>query len=433
MSSVSKRDVGEFALATDDAAILVDPTAYADGRVLRLYRRLQQDNPVAWAAPPGYSPFWVLTRFEDIERVSMDHLRFPYGDRPSVLFDAASEALMRATTGKPYAVRTLVTVDEPDHCLLRQITQSWFMPRNLQALGPRIQAIADEALAAMMTKGPVIDFVEEVALHYPLRIIMEILGVPEADYPLMLKLTQEIFAPADPDSVPEGVDCNDPAFFAAALQSSAEKISRYFRTLVEARRRHPQDDIATLLATASIEGRPLSDEELAGYFIIIATAGHDTTSSTTAAVMYALATQPGLLARVQGDMSLVPALIEEAIRWGSPVKTFMRSVSEDMVFGGRQFRTGDWLMLCYAAANRDPAIYEEGERFDLARGNARHLAFGKGIHMCLGQHLARLEIKALFDRLIPRLASVALCGEVTMSNSYFVNGFKHLPVRIRYL
>lgn len=359
------RDLSSFRLSSAESLTIVDPLAYADGRVLQLYESLQQENPIAWATPEGYEPFWVLTRYDDVDRVSMDHRRFPYGDRPSILFDSASEAMLRASTGRPYAVRSLVTIDNPEHSALRQVTQSWFMPRNLMSLSVRIEGIADEAVENMLGLGREIDFVSAVALHYPLRVIMEILGVPKEDFPLMLKLTQEVFAPADPDSIPEGVDTNDPAFFAAALKSSTDKISAYFRDLANKRKGDPRDDIATLLANATINGKPLSEEDLVGYFIIIATAGHDTTSSTTSAVMYALATQLGLLSKVQEDLSLVPALIEEAIRWGSPVKTFMRAAAEDVDLEGRLIKKGDWIMLCYAAANRDPAVFGNGAVFDL--------------------------------------------------------------------
>lgn len=198
------------------------------------------------------------------------------------------------------------------------------------------------------------------------------------------------------------------------------------------RRVNPKDDIATLLANATIHGKPLTDEDLTGYFIIIATAGHDTTSSSMSTVMYALATQPNLLQRVQKDISLVPALIEEAIRWGSPVKTFMRSAVEDLNFNSRPIQDGDWLMLCCAAANRDPLVFSNGATFDLDRGAARHLAFGKGVHVCLGQHLARLELRTFYENFIPKIKQVQITDEPQMSNSYFVNGLKKLPINIEY-
>jgi cytochrome P450 len=326
----------------------------------------------------------------------------------------------------------LVSIDEPEHAKLRQITQSWFSPKNLVSLKTRVDDIADKAIADMVAGDGHIDFVKDVALYYPLRIIMEILGVPDKDLAKMLRLTQEIFAPADPDSQPEGIDLNDPAFFAKALNDTMGQVSEYFWGLAEERRLDPRDDVASVLASAKIDGKLLSKADLAGYFAIIATAGHDTTSSSTSAVMYALATQSELLARVKADISLVPKLVEEAIRWGSPVKTFMRSVSEDMEFQGRSFKAGDWIMLCYAGANHDPAVFKNGASFDLDRENSRHLAFGKGIHMCLGQHLARLEIKTFFERLIPKIKQVRLAGDPAMSSSYFVNGLKHLPIQLEF-
>ena len=187
-------------------------------------------------------------------------------------------------------------------------------------------------------------------------------------------------------------------------------------------------DLATLLANAEIDGAPLPPFERTGYYMIIATAGHDTTSSSTACAMWALATVPGLLERVRGDLSLVPALIEESIRWATPVKTFMRSASADTELRGRKIKANDWLMLCYASGNRDEEVFPDSETFDIDRKPNRQIAFGNGAHLCLGQHLARMEMRILFEELIPRLKSVRLNGEPKLSESFFVNGLKTLPI-----
>lgn len=421
----------DHAIPSDLAATLVDPRAYADGRIFDTYAWLRANNDIGFAQADGYDPFWVITKYDDVRAISRDNRLFPYGDRPSMLTDKASEAFIRYMSGgRPVLAPTLIASDPPIHMKYRLLTQAWFMPKHLKTINDRIAAIADDTVKLMMDRGDTCDFVTDVALHYPLRVIMDILGVPAEDLDYMLSLTQEIFAPTDPDSRPAGLDQADPAFLAQAMKSTLDQIDAYFRKITDDRRQNPRNDIATIIANARIGDRPLTDEEMLGYYTIVATAGHDTTSSSTSAAIHALATQPGLLERVKGDPSLIPALIEEAIRWGSPVKTFMRSVAEDMDFKGRSFRHGDWLMLCYASANRDEDVIDRGELFDIDRPKFDHVAFGFGPHVCLGQHLARREIIMFLERLLPRIDAIELTGDIAYSQSYFVNGLKALPIRV---
>ncbi|MGE4323791.1 MAG: cytochrome P450 [Sphingobium sp.] len=419
----------DYAIPADHVATLVDPSAYADGRIFETYAWLRANRPIGLASPEGFDPFWVVSRFEDVRAISMDNKRFPYGDRNSMLTDKASDTMIRSLTGgKPNFGRSLVNMDPPDHMKYRLLTQKYFMPKHIKTLDAQIAEIADRSAAKLLGRGSV-DFVDDIALYYPLEVVMSILGVPQKDLPFMLRLTQEIFAPLDPDSMPEGVDPNDPAAFGKAMQSTIANLDAYFSGLTADRRTNPQNDIATILATAEINGAPMPDFDLLGYYVIIATAGHDTTSSTSSAAMYALATQPETFARVKADLSLIPRLVEEAIRWSTPVKTFMRSPVEDVEYKDMQFRKNDWLMLCYASANRDEDYFPDAELFDMDRTIKEHMAFGFGPHICLGQHLARREIIALFERLVPMLKSVSIDGDIEMTQSFFVNGLKHLPIR----
>ena len=180
-----------------------------------------------------------------------------------------------------------------------------------------------------------------------------------------------------------------------------------------------------MLAQADISAR-----DRAGYYIIIAAAGHDTTSASTAGAMLALAKDPEQFARVKADRSLVPGIVEEAIRWTTPVQHFMRTATEDAQFGDVTVKAGDWLMLNYVAVNHDPAQFPDPRKFDAAREHNRHLAFGAGAHQCLGLHLARLEMRLLFEALLDRIDSVELAGEPKRAKSTFVGGLKTLPLRI---
>jgi hypothetical protein len=312
----------------------------------------------------------------------------------------------------------------------RVLTQAWFLPQNLRSLEARIRTIARAAVEKMAAKGGECDFVNEVALHYPLHVIMTILGVPESDEPRMLKLTQELFGAADPELGRGGdaatfVDSADREFDFGVITDFFE----YFRQLSEARRANPTDDLASLIANARIDGEQMSDLEAMSYYIIVATAGHDTTSSSTAGAMWALAENPQEFAKLKADPSLIAGLVDESIRWTTPVKTFMRTVTADVEFAGRDLKRNDWLMLCYASGNRDEEVFEAPDTFRVDRKPNRHLAFGYGAHVCLGQHLAKMEMRILWEELIPRLKSVSLAGEPAMSQAVFVNGPKRLPLR----
>jgi hypothetical protein len=213
------------------------------------------------------------------------------------------------------------------------------------------------------------------------------------------------------------------------IQVVVADFTAYFSAISADRRANPRQDLATLIANAVIDGQPISDLEATGYYIIVATAGHDTTSSSVAGGMWALAQDPALLARIQADPSLIPGLVDESIRWTTPVKTFMRSATEDTEIGGRSVAKGDWMMLCYASGNRDEAVFEAPFEFCPDRKPNRHLAFGYGAHLCLGQHLAKMEMRILWEELLPQLKSVELDGEPKLTQSWFVNGLKTLPIR----
>ena len=418
----------EIRIPDDLAARLVDPAVYADSRIHETYAWLRANNPLGVAQPEGYDPFWVVTRHADILDISRQNALFHSGDRSTTIVSAAGDARIRQMTGgSPHLVRSLVQMDAPDHPKYRILTQAWFLPQNIRKLEDRIRTIARASVDRMLASGGECDFVSEVALHFPLHVIMEILGVPEADEPRMLMLTQELFGAADPDLGREEKESDPPDV--GALQGVLADFYQYFAKISAERRTHPREDLATLIATSEIDGRPISEFEAMSYYVIVATAGHDTTSSTTAGAMQALCEHPDQLAWLKADPARIPGLIDEAIRWTTPVKTFMRSATEDTEVGGRAIAKGDWLMLCYASGNRDEAVFENADQFRADRSPNRQLAFGYGAHLCLGQHLAKMEMRILYEELLPRVKAVELAGAPRMSHAVFVNGLKSLPVR----
>ncbi|BBB95587.1 MULTISPECIES: cytochrome P450 [Bradyrhizobium] len=419
---------GDFDIPADIAATLVDPVAYADDRIHDSYRWLRANNPLGIARPEKFDPFWVVTKHAHIQAISRQNELFHNADRPTTLTTQALEERVRKITGGPNLVRSLVQMDAPDHPKYRALTQGWFMPANLGKFEARVREIARATVQRMLARGGACDFVEDVALGYPLHVIMEILGVPEADEPRMLKLTQELFGPQDPDTA-RVRDALSAEQVSAMLQAIIADFSAYFRKITEDRRQNPRDDLATVIANAKIGGDYMPEHDQTSYYMIVATAGHDTTSSSTAGAIWALARDPAEFAKVKANPDLIPGLVDESIRWMTPVKHFMRSATADTELGGRKIAKGDWLMLCYASGNRDEEVFEDPDRFRSDRKPNRHVAFGYGAHLCLGQYLAKLEMRILFEELLPHLKSLTLDGEVKMTQAYFVNGPKKLPIR----
>jgi cytochrome P450 len=418
----------EIDISADIAATLVDPRAYADQRVHDAYRGLRANNPLGVARPEGFDPFWVVTKHAHILTVSRQNDLFHNADRPTTLTSKAVEERVRKITGAPNLVRSLVQMDAPDHPKYRALTQGWFMPGNLRKFEEQIRTIARNAVEKMLARGERCDFVADVALGYPLHVIMQMLGVPEQDEGRMLKLTQELFGPQDPDAA-RFRDALTPEQFSNMIAAVVKDFGTYFAKITADRRANPRDDLASAIANAKINGEYLPEHDATSYYMIIATAGHDTTSSSTAGAIWALAENPDEFAKVKENPALIPGLVDEAIRWMTPVKHFMRSATADTELGGRKIARGDWLMLCYASGNRDEEVFEDPFTFRSDRKQNRHLAFGYGAHLCLGQYLAKMEMRILFEELLPRLKSIALDGEVKMTQATFVSGPKKLPIR----
>ncbi len=416
----------------DIARSITDPRAYAQlDTLLGNFAWLRANDPVARIETENFDPFWAVTKHADIMQVGRDKVLFHNGDRQTILADRKGVARVRELTGGPHLIRTLVHMDDPDHLKYRQLTQSWFMPGQLKKLEPQIRVLARQAVDDMAARGGTCDFATDVAALYPLRVIMLILGLPPEDEPRMLKLTQELFGNQDPDMARAAGGLSDPAVAAQQLFEVFMDFSAYFAKVTADRRANPRDDVSTVIANGIVDGEPVSEFEAMSYYTIIAAAGHDTTSSSTAGAIWALCNHQGELAKVKADTSLIPGLVEEAVRWTTPVKHFMRSATADTELRGRRIAKGDWLMLCYLSGNRDEDVFDDPEVFRVDREPNRHLAFGYGPHLCLGQHMAKMEMRILFEELLPRLDSIEFDGEPKLTASNFVSGPKTLPIRYK--
>jgi cytochrome P450 len=404
----------------DAGKVFADPGAYADEeRFHRAATLLRRESPVHWVDEPGYRPFWAITRHADVMDVERDNQRFLSAPRPLLATEAA-EALAEE---KGAVLRTLIHLDEPDHKAYRAIAAAWFQPNALRQLEDRMKELAVRFVDRMVELGDQCDFVRDIAVHYPLYVILSLLGLPESDFDRMLMLTQQLFG-GDDEELRRSTDLEEQ--FTVLLD-----FFNYFGELTASRRNRPTDDLASVLANARLDGDYLPDMDLASYYVIIATAGHDTTSSTIAGGLHALVRHPAELQRLQADPSLLPTAVEEMIRWVTPVKEFMRTAAADAVVGGTSVAAGQSVYLAYLSANRDEAVFDDPFRFDVGRHPNKHVAFGFGPHFCLGAQLARLETRALFGELLPRLESIELAGTPTSSATVFVGGLKTLPIRYR--
>ncbi|GGE13008.1 cytochrome P450 [Polymorphobacter glacialis] len=425
-----------FDRASEDN-ILVNPQATADGSVHNVYNRLRDEDPVHWCEPTGYRPFWAITRHADITTVSKANSRFINSKR-TYLAPAEAEKWTLDTVGDTHLFRSLVDLDDPLHMKLRRLTHDWFLPANLRKLEPMISAVAKDHVDRMAAMGGECDFVNEVALFYPLRVIMRILGIPESDEPMMLRMTQELFGAQDPDVVARSKLITTGAGMQAGsgnpqvdLFQLAQEYFAYFGAITADRRANPRDDLSTIIANGMVDGAPIGDREAMSYYVITATAGHDTTSSTASGGLEQLIRNPEQLAKLKADPSLIPSAVEEMIRWVTPVKHFMRTASEDTELNGKMIRAGDGLGIFYWSGNRDERAFADPFSFKVDRSPNAQTAFGNGVHMCLGLHLARLEIRLLFAELLPRLESIALAGEPKNSIANFVSGLKTLPIKYK--
>jgi cytochrome P450 len=401
----------------DEAAkILADPKACADEQSFhRALAHLRANAPVSWVDVPGYRPFWAITKHADIMAIERANTLFTNSPRP-VLMTAEADAQQAAM-----GISTLIHMDDPQHRVVRAIGADWFRPKAMRALKVRVDELARTFVDKMVDAGGQCDFVQEVAVNFPLYVIMSLLGLPEEDFPRMLKYTQELFG-SDDEELQRGVTKEEQGL-------ALFDMFNYFNDVTAARRRTPTGDLASAIANARIDGEPLSDIDTVSYYVIIATAGHDTTSATISGGLQALIENPDQLRRLQDDPNLMGLGAEEMIRWVTPVKEFMRTAVEDTMIRGVPIAAGESVLLSYPSGNRDEDVFTDPFRFDVGRDPNKHVAFGYGVHFCLGAALARMEVNSFFSELVPRLKSIELAGEPEHMATIFVGGLKHLPIR----
>ena len=390
---------------------LLSPASFAAGQPHDQFRWLREHDPVHWHDEPHGRGFWAVTRYEDIWSVDRDFQT--YSSEPTIMI---ADGVGNAGMG-PY--KMMLMMDPPEHAGFRKLIRGEFTLPTSRLRSERIAALAKQIVDAVAHKGEC-DFVNDIAGEMPSFVIAELMGLPLDDGRELYKLTEAIHTAPEaqaPGAAAEAVG----KMFAYATQVIAEKRAR------------PDDDLASKLLHTEMEGRRLEDPEFLLFFILLVDAGGDTTRNLLAGGLLALMAEPEKLAWLTADLDArLAAAREELLRWTSPVIYMRRTAKKDAELAGKQIKEGDKVVMYFGSANRDPGHFEKPDTLDLARQMPEgHLAFGAGPHVCLGQHIARIEIDAMLREVLSRLTDFQLAAEPEWLPSNFISGPRAMPLRFR--
>ena len=398
---------------------LLDQDRFVQGVPHEWFTYLRAHAPFYLHPEPADGPgFWVVTRYDDVVAINRDGANFSSEEARGgvVALDDLSAADRLSAEG-----RMMLTMDAPDHTRYRALVNRGFTPRMINALHEPIRAMVVEILDRALAKGEC-DFVTEVAAELPLQVIAQMLGVPREDRHKLFAWSNRLIGSDDPEY----------AVSREEARGAAMEMWMYANDLALRRRAEPREDIVSTLLQADVNGDQLSEIDFDLFFLLLAVAGNETTRNALSHGLLAFLEHPDQFRMLKDDPSLVPSATEEVLRWGSPVMYFRRNVIHDVAVNGHQFKAGDKVSLWYISADRDERVFPAPFTFDIKRTPNEHVAFGGGgPHFCLGANLARMEMNVMFEELIRRVASVEQTGAVQRLRSNFVNGIKHLPVRMR--
>jgi cytochrome P450 len=385
---------------------LVDPELYASGDPHAVWRWLRANDPAHWHEPSrGMPGFWAITRYDDVISVY---------SRPD-LYSSAQGILLRPTAHgpDPGGGRTLALTDPPRHRRLRSLVNTWFTERGVRALRDDMRETASAVVKAALAREHC-DFVSDVAARLPLYVICGLMGVPESDRDHVLALTTRAFGAGEP----------------GPRRMAHVHIMEYFSGLADSRRRRPADDIVSVLATAQIDGRPLTEQELLFNCDNVLVGGTENVRIAAAGGMHQFLESPAQWALLRATPGLLPGAVEEVLRWTCTPTHIMRTALGHADILGRRISPGDRVALWLPSANRDEMVFAEPDRFDIQRAPNRHLALGHGEHFCLGGVLARAELRILYEEIASRVELIEPAGPPKRLSSIVVNGFESLPVRL---
>jgi cytochrome P450 len=413
------------------AELLVSPKAYARRTALTSgFKWLRANAPVAIVEVEGFDRFWAVTRYSDISYVSSNSQLFRNGDRSTTLVPRLSDKRVRMIRdGAPHMLRTLIQMDDPDHRSYRAIMQGWFSHDRIKRLEPLIRDAAREILQEFERAGSLCDLVQMARL-YTVTVLLRILGAPNIDHAKLLRLARLLFDSGEKRGTAPYRSAEDPARHAETLRAVYCEFDEYFSELIGSEGKSLEQGFLATLSGARIDGAPIGRLEAVSYFALLSTAGHDTAASAIAGGLCALCENRDELKKLKVCPNLIPQLVNEAVRWTTPVQHFMRTAAEDVVIDGQDIAAGDWLMLCYLSANRDETMFLEPDRFHIHEASRQSLAFGYGPHMCLGKLLAQVEMRIFFEEFLDSVLDMKLVSRPQRSSSIFVGGPQFVPVQL---
>ncbi len=383
----------------------------------RLPRPAFFDEPEFALIPPGPG-YYALVTHADVIEASRRPADFCSGQGAINIQD------MPADLNEYFG--SMINMDDPRHAKIRRIVSRAFSPRMIQRFEDQVQAVADQIVEDVLAKGSG-DFVTDVAARLPLKIICDLMGVDEAHYGTVFDNSNIILAGADPEFVPE-----DPEEMLTQLLTAGQTLKDLVEDLGRQRRENPTGDLTSALVSANIDGESLTDQELGSFFILLVVAGNETTRNAIAHGLHLLTVNPDQRELLASDFErYIPGAVEEIVRYASPVIWMRRTATRDTELNGNAFKAGDKLLLYYWSANRDEAVFENPDVFDITRDPNPHVGFGgPGPHFCLGAHLARREITVMFRELFAKAPGIRATTEPDRLLSNFINGIKHLPYAI---
>ena len=377
------------------------------------WKWIRTHDPVFWYERPNVDPFWAITKHADIIAIGKQPERFLNGPRLAVFTNDLPAP-------PENSIRHILNMDPPDHARYRRVTSGWFTPRAVRNMDARVGDVAQHVIARAAEKAEG-DFVRDISAPITIAVIAQMLGVPRQDWDLLFRWTNEIIAPQDLE-FQKGTPRD-------TLEAARIELFEYFTNMVERRRANPTDDIVSVVANAEVNGAPLPTLELLSYYFLLVVAGNETTRNAMTGGMLALLENPGEWEKLRRDAGLLDPAVEEIVRWTTPVIQFARTATGDYPLRGKTIRQGESVCLYYPSGNRDEEIFPDGDVFRVDRSPNPHIAFGMGEHVCLGAHLARLELRHAFAVLRERLESCEVSGPVERVRSSFVGGIKRVPMR----
>jgi len=403
------------AITAQEGASLIDPEYYfRNGYPWETWAKLRKADPVARIETDRDVPFWAVTRYADIVEI----------ERNAEVFKNAPRMNMGAPPGK-LEMRMIVNMDPPEHAEYRRLVNARFMPRNIAGIQPYIEGLVASTLDnAMQHNGDVVDLQTMLGNPVPTAVISRFLGVSDDLAPQIQHWTEASLYPGDPE-----IGMGRP--IKQVREEATQSMFAVYRGLFEERRTNPRDDLLTDLLNARVGGEPMPELELYSWCYILTTAGHETTQSTFGAAIHTLMEHPDQLRMLREDHGLVGNTIEEVLRYVSPAVHFCRTPDRDVDLHGKTIRAGENMVMYYPSANHDEAEFDRPDTFDITRTTNRHLAFGSGPHLCLGIHLARMELRIMLRQFLERVESIEPVEEPTRVHSCVVGGFRKYPVRMK--